>query len=213
MRGWISNMPSVLKQFPVPSNEFITHCACFNDMWISLFVSGRACTMVSSSATRPISIDLANSFWRVSFLKKQLSSNREGLVGFHGLHVRLVSVKVVHLSTQVSQVSIYAIANQTQSPFLLQEQPTTSLARPPVGVQSKAPQYSQWTAVWEWENTVEISPHCLQITSMKKELGVWTNLLSLCKFSSCVGSVFKRSISIVPGVLWANIYLIIMHHF
>merc|ERR1719411_1290490 len=46
-----------------------------------------------------------------------------------------------------SHNSINAIANQTQSPFRLQEQPTTSLQRPPVGVQSTALQYTHITAV------------------------------------------------------------------
>ena len=108
-----------------------------------------------------------------------------------------------------NQASINALANQTQSPFLLHEQPTTSLARPPCVVQSTLPQYSHTTAVWECEKTVEISLHCLQITSIKKELGACTSLLSLCICSSWVGSAFKRSISIVLFEVWANIYLII----
>ena len=98
----------------------------------------------------------------------------------------LSSVTLIRSAQACQQDSINAFANQTQSPFLLYEQPTTSLARPPVVVQIKAPHHSHCTAVYECEKMVEISLHCLQITSIKKELGVCTNLLSLCKCSSWV---------------------------
>ena len=71
-------------------------------------------------------------------------------VAIRGSTWLLLASTAVHSLWQPSHYSINAIAEQTlQSPFLLQEQPTTSLARPPVGVQSTLPQYSHATAVWE----------------------------------------------------------------
>ena len=54
----------------------------------------------------------------------------------------------------------------------------------------------QVTMVWEWENTTVMALQFGHFTSMKYELGLWTNLFSLCFFSSSIGSTFSKSISI-----------------
>ena len=153
------------------------------------------------SRDTPNLVKIAKPFGCVSFPKHScpaVGGDFTVVVGVHRSHSR-TGVCSGTLCGQQVKTGINVLANQTQSPFLLHEQPTTSLARPPVVVQRTLLQYSHCTAVCECEKTVEISLHCLQITSMKKELGACTNLLSLCKCSSWVGSAFKRSISIV---LW-----------
>ena len=87
----------------------------------------------------------------------------------------------------------------TQSPFLLHEEPTESLALPPLVVQRICAQCWHWTEVWECEKIVLMFSHWEQRTSRKKELGACTSFLSLCMCSSAMGSAFKRSISILTS--------------
>lgn len=88
-----------------------------------------------------------------------------------------------------------------QSPFLLKEQPSVSLARPPVGWHNTVWQLPHTTTVCEWLNTVVMLKHPWHLTSMKKELGVCTSLLSLCfLFSSSAGG-WSKSISFWSTIL------------
>jgi hypothetical protein len=103
--------------------------------------------------------------------------------------------------------------------FLRKEQPSVSLALPPVGWQRTVVQPWQMTTVWAWENTVVMVKHPGHLTSMKKERGAGTRVcgghfvnyaaktrvgaamgelgenrtLSLCFLASAAGLGFRRS--------------------
>ena len=64
--------------------------------------------------------------------------------------------------------------------FLLKEQPSVSLAFPPVGWHRTVLQEAQKTTVEAWEKTVVIWKHPGHLTSMKKELGDCTRRFNLC---------------------------------
>lgn len=83
--------------------------------------------------------------------------------------------------------------------FLLKEQPSVSLALPPVGVQRTLEQEPQVTTVWAWEKTVVIARHPGHLTSMKKDRGAGTRVLSLCFLASDWGVGLRRS--------WAKTYM------
>merc|ERR1719463_739871 len=82
------------------------------------------------------------------------------------------------------------------STFLRKEQPSWSLASPPVGWHSITLQLPHKTTVCAWLYTVVICKQPGHLTSMKKLLGDWIILLSLCFFFSSFGSGCKRSMSI-----------------
>jgi len=64
--------------------------------------------------------------------------------------------------------------------FLRNEQPSVSLALPPVGWQSTVEQPAQITTVWACEKTVVMVKQPGHLTSMKNDRGVGTRVLSLC---------------------------------
>jgi len=66
------------------------------------------------------------------------------------------------------------------STFRRKEQPSVSLALPPVGWHSTVEQDAQNTTVDACEKTVVIWKQPGHFTSMKKELGDWTKRFSLC---------------------------------
>merc|ERR550537_1512043 len=84
------------------------------------------------------------------------------------------------------------------STFLRKEQPSFSLARPPVGSHSMTLPLPQSTTVCAWLYTVVICKHPGHFTSMKKLFGDWIMRLSLCFVFSSFKSGFSRSISMVP---------------
>ena len=59
--------------------------------------------------------------------------------------------------------------------FLLKEQPSVSLALPPVGWQRTVEHPAQIATVWAWEKTVVMVKHPGHLTSMKKDLGAGTS--------------------------------------
>jgi hypothetical protein len=77
--------------------------------------------------------------------------------------------------------------------FLRNEQPSVSLALPPVGWQRTVVQPWQMTTVWACEKTVVIVKQPGHLTSMKKERGAGTRVLSLCLRASATGLGFNRS--------------------
>jgi hypothetical protein len=71
----------------------------------------------------------------------------------------------------LAHFDVVIVIDCAQSPFLLHEEPTESLALPPVVVQRMLPQWGHTKEVWEWEKTVLMLPHWLHFTSRKNELG------------------------------------------
>lgn len=83
--------------------------------------------------------------------------------------------------------SIFYLANQMPSShsreiflgliyFLRKEQPSVSLALPPVGWQSTVEQPAQMTTVWAWEKTVVMVKQPGHLTSMKNDRGAGTRV-------------------------------------
>lgn len=68
-------------------------------------------------------------------------------------------------------------------------QPSCSRARPPVGVHSTVEQLPHSTTVCECEKTVVMEKQPWHLTSMKNELGDWTNLWLLLLSVAVVGFV------------------------
>lgn len=62
--------------------------------------------------------------------------------------------------------------------FLLKEQPSVSLALPPVGWQRTVEHPAQMTTVWACEKTVVMVKQPGHLTSMKKERGAGTRVCS-----------------------------------
>src|SRR5665213_508044 len=60
--------------------------------------------------------------------------------------------------------------------FLRNEQPSVSLALPPVGWQRTVEQPAQMTTVWAWEKTVVIVKQPGHLTSMKNDRGPGTRV-------------------------------------
>jgi hypothetical protein len=60
--------------------------------------------------------------------------------------------------------------------FLRNEQPSVSLALPPVGWQRTVEQPAQMTTVWACEKTVVIVKQPGHLTSMKNDRGAGTNV-------------------------------------
>jgi hypothetical protein len=60
--------------------------------------------------------------------------------------------------------------------FLLKEQPSVSLALPPVGWQRTVAHEPQMTTVWAWEKTVVMLKQPGHFTSMKNERGAGTRV-------------------------------------
>ena len=60
--------------------------------------------------------------------------------------------------------------------FLRKEQPSVSLALPPVGWQRTVVHPWQMTTVWAWEKTVVIVKQPGHFTSMKKDRGAGTRV-------------------------------------
>ena len=77
--------------------------------------------------------------------------------------------------------------------FLRKEQPSVSLALPPVGWHKTVVQPWQMTTVWACEKTVVMVKQPGHLTSMKKDRGPGTRVLSLCFLASAAGEGFKRS--------------------
>jgi len=77
--------------------------------------------------------------------------------------------------------------------FLRNEQPSVNLALPPVGWHSTVVQPWQITTVWAWEKTVVIVKQPGHLTSMKKERGPGTRVLSLFLRASATGLGLRRS--------------------
>jgi hypothetical protein len=77
--------------------------------------------------------------------------------------------------------------------FLRNEHPSVSRALPPVGWQSTCEQPAHWTTVWACEKTVVIVKQPGHFTSMKKERGPGTRVLSLCLRASAAGVGLRRS--------------------
>ncbi len=65
--------------------------------------------------------------------------------------------------------------------FLRNEQPSVSLALPPVGWQRTVVQPWQMTTVWAWEKTVVMVKQPGHLTSMKKDRGAGTRV---CRVSA-----------------------------
>lgn len=68
-----------------------------------------------------------------------------------------------------------------------------SLALPPVGWQRTVVQPWQMTTVWACEKTVVMVKQPGHLTSMKKERGAGTRVLSLCFLASAAGEGLRRS--------------------
>jgi len=68
--------------------------------------------------------------------------------------------------------------------FLRNEQPSVSLALPPVGWQRTVVQPWQMTTVWAWEKTVVMVKQPGHLTSMKKERGAGTRVCTLSALST-----------------------------
>lgn len=80
--------------------------------------------------------------------------------------------------------------------FRRKEQPSVSLALPPVGWHRTVVHPWQMTTVWACEKTVVIVKQPGHLTSMKKERGVGTRVYYLCQsFDGCQGQ------SLVDGVI------------
>lgn len=77
--------------------------------------------------------------------------------------------------------------------FLRKEQPSVSLALPPVGWQRTVVQPWQMTTVWAWEKTVVMTKQPGHLTSMKKERGAGTRV--------CEKSYLLGANSLVPLVV------------
>lgn len=69
--------------------------------------------------------------------------------------------------------------------FLRKEQPSVSLALPPVGWHRTVVQPWQMTTVWAWEKTVVMTKQPGHLTSMKKDRGAGTRV---CKESYTLGA-------------------------
>lgn len=67
--------------------------------------------------------------------------------------------------------------------FLRKEQPSVSLALPPVGWQRTVVQPWQITTVWAWEKTVVMVKQPGHLTSMKNERGAGTSICALSALS------------------------------
>jgi hypothetical protein len=97
---------------------------------------------------------------------------------------------------QLANINLYydklcAHSHRTLSPickytvyFLLNDEPSVNLALPPVGWVKTVAQESQVTAVWACEKTVVMFKQPGHLTSMKKDLGPWTNCFNLCFLAS-----------------------------
>jgi len=84
--------------------------------------------------------------------------------------------------------------------FLRKEQPSVSLAFPPVGWHSTVEQPPQMTTVWACEKTVVMVKQPGHLTSMKKERGTGTRVCLFCFFGQvCVfdSSPLYRSVRTV----------------
>ena len=151
LRAWICSrriLPSILTPDSPASNVSTSLPASSEHHFV--VIAGSSSVVIPSSATRPFLIELSSA--QVNSLLN--SSNCPAVGGTHsrvrGAPTWLTrSVTTERRAFLQTRQTAHAIANQTQSPFLLQEQPTTSLALPPVVVQSKLPQYSHCTAVCE----------------------------------------------------------------
>ena len=73
--------------------------------------------------------------------------------------------------------------------------PVVTRARPPVGWQRTMLQPTQRTTVCAWLNTVVIFTQLGHLTSMKNELGLWTNRLSLHLRFSSSNDGFNKSLA------------------
>ena len=67
--------------------------------------------------------------------------------------------------------------------FLRNEQPSVSLALPPVGWQRTVEQPAQMTTVWACEKTVVIVKQPGHLTSMKNDRGAGTRVCEACLWS------------------------------
>lgn len=89
--------------------------------------------------------------------------------------------------------------------FLRNEQPSVSLALPPVGWQRTVVQPWQMTTVWAWEKTVVMVKQPGHLTSMKKERGAGT---SVCKPSAWMtGDQLDTSQACVLGIAYLELVL------
>jgi len=77
--------------------------------------------------------------------------------------------------------------------FRLNEQPSVRRALPPVGWHRTCEQPWQTTTVWACEKTVVMVKQPGHLTSMKKERGPGTRVLSLCLRASAAGVGLRRS--------------------
>ena len=77
--------------------------------------------------------------------------------------------------------------------FLRKEQPSVSLALPPVGWHRTVVHPWQMTTVWACEKTVVMVKQPGHLTSMKNERGAGTSILSLCLRASACGEGLRRS--------------------
>jgi hypothetical protein len=83
-----------------------------------------------------------------------------------------------------------SVTDRAMSPvyFLRNEQPSVSLALPPVGWQSTVEQPAQITTVWAWEKTVVMVKQPGHLTSMKNDRGAGTSVYIECQiFFEAIG--------------------------
>lgn len=71
-------------------------------------------------------------------------------------------------SSSIQQGKGESIWHHHQSPFLLKEHPSVSLARPPVGWHNTVWQFPHTTTVWEWLNTVVLKQNTQKLIIKKK---------------------------------------------
>lgn len=95
-------------------------------------------------------------------------------------------------STRVTPVYERKVATR-HSATPIAHSPSVNLPFPPVGWQSTCAHDEQTTTVWACENTVVMAKHPGHLTSMKNELGFWTNLLSLWERCCCSALGLRRS--------------------
>jgi hypothetical protein len=77
--------------------------------------------------------------------------------------------------------------------FRRKEQPSVRRALPPVGWHRTVVHPWQMTTVWACEKTVVMVKQPGHLTSMKKDRGAGTRVLSLCFFASAAGEGLRRS--------------------
>lgn len=80
------------------------------------------------------------------------------------------TIRVINLPKEKKHAPMRAVY------FLRKEQPSVSLALPPVGWHRTVVQPWQMTTVWAWEKTVVMTKQPGHLTSMKKDRGAGTRV-------------------------------------